>query len=236
MFLKKMQQLDKIKVSQDQKNNIFDKVTTKKEKRLRPMFFLKVAMSFALILVASTTIFKKSPQKDTGLIISAVAMETDASLIFNLNSDNNVVNVEVVSEDGFMADQLVNVEGMHIQHAMTQVLESPAYQEHMQGTLLEVSVYSDDKDVENELATQVSDIVYSRIKQENCHIQQVSKDTFVEAKRHHMGVNKYRKIQSIIESGGTYTLDDLKQCSQNELNQIEKDCGNRGHGHGKGCE
>lgn len=231
-----MRQLDKIQVSEERKQKLYEQVITKKARETKPLLVLKVAMSLMLIVVMGGIFFLQSPQKDNGLILSAVAMETEESLILNLNSENKVVSVEVVSDSESSLNQVVNVDGMHVQQAILAILDLPAYQDSMQGSILEVSVYSDDQNIEKELTSQINDVVYSRMQKEDCHIQQVNKAAFEQAKQHHMGVNKYMKIQSIVEVDDTYTLEELKQCSQDELNRIEKECGKNGNGHRRGCE
>lgn len=233
--MKKMKQLDHIEVSEEKKQQIFEQVLTKKSmKYFKPSLIITLVSVLILAVLVSFPSFRNAPIIQNNLIISAVAMESDASIILNLNDNDQVVSIETTGEEVKFIQNKTDLVGLNVQDAMAIILELEDYQKILNNENLEIIIYSDSDSKELNLGTQVNEVLTKHMRNESCNMQYVDKETFDKARQRNMGVGKYTRIENILKSDDTYTFDELEKCSMNELTEIQGKF--KWNGHMKGCK
>ncbi|WP_442879666.1 anti-sigma-I factor RsgI family protein, partial [Anaerorhabdus sp.] len=201
-----MKQLDHIEVSEEKKQQIFEQVLTKKSmKYFKPSLIITLVSVLILAVLVSFPSFRNAPIIQNNLIISAVAMESDASIILNLNDNDQVVSIETTGEEVKFIQNKTDLVGLNVQDAMAIILELEDYQKILNNENLEIIIYSDSDSKELNLGTQVNEVLTKHMRNESCNMQYVDKETFDKARQRNMGVGKYTRIENILKSDDTYT-------------------------------
>lgn len=225
--MKKMKQLHQIEVSREKKQQIFQRVLTKKSKKYtKPSFIITIATLLIFALLISFPSFRNAPVIQENLVISAVAMETESSIILNLNDKNKVVSIETTGEEIKFIENQTNLISLDVQDAISKILDLEDYQRYIENEHLDISIYSTSETRELDLGLQINEVLTMHMRNESCTMHYVDKETFDKARQRNMGVGKYTRIETILDNDATYTFDELQQCSKNELNEIQEHCDN----------
>ncbi|MEG0276575.1 MAG: hypothetical protein RR585_05185 [Coprobacillus sp.] len=206
-----LNELDSIKASEKTKKNTLNYVLSKKQKNNYKPFVIAMMVTCVLLFT-----FISLPSKSTSAFIT---MDINPSFEIEINDQYKIINIISYNNDG---DKIMNQEklkGKQFQEALSTLLSNQEYEQYLNDGILEISIFSLDKKLSNELEKYIDkQLKQKQIKQYHC--SQIDEATHNNASQHHMSAGKFSVIEKILSYSSNYSQVELKTKSMRELYDI----------------
>lgn len=155
-------------------------------------------------------------------IMSYISIDINPSFELQLNKEDEIVEVKTFNKDAKRILKDIPLKGKTLSNALPLLLSDKQYRSYLEKGILEISIYSDNKEtssrLENNVNTELSKI---DINQYHCGV--VNEETHNQASNHHMSAGKYRVIETIVSAAPSYDIEALQKMSMKELYSIIND-------------
>lgn len=219
--------LDHIHASEDEKKQTLRYIfNTKKQKRkpLRYVFgsVLVFCSCFAIYFVSKPN--QQSPDNNKLLnlpvekkAMAYVTMDINPSFELAVDNKQRVLNYKSYNTDAQTILDSINIKNQPINEAINLLLNNETYSSYFNNGFLEVSVYAQEKAMQDQLETSLNQYLNTHLTNDQYHCSQIDGETHAAANTHHTSAGKYRVIEEIIKYDASYSLETLKDKSILEL-------------------
>ncbi|MEG0453356.1 MAG: hypothetical protein RR558_09855 [Coprobacillus sp.] len=226
---KLLKDLDNIEASQELKQRTLNTILSHKKKTNQKPLVLGLVIVALLIFMFIPTSKESS--------VAYISMDINPSFEFEVNEDYKIINIISYNNDG---DKIINeshLKGQKLNDALNSLLTNQEYNQYLKTGILEVSVFSLNQKLSNELQSFMDTVLeQGQVKQYHC--SQIDQKTYETANQHHMSGGKYQVIEKILSYNSQYTQEELKNKSMKDLysiledlnpNEVPKSCQNHGN-------
>ena len=208
-----LHELDSIHASESTKQKTLTYVM--KNKRKFPIYWVLVPAVVCLVLL-----FVMPKQEVNSQPIAFISLDINPSLELQLNEDYQVIKVVTYNQEAQSIVEQVKIENDSFQDAMMSLIDNQHYLQYIKDGILEVSVFSKEDKVSNELEKQINTLLKQHLSEYQYHCSQVDEQTHHQASSHHTTAGKYSIIESILSYTSKYSFEQLNQMSIQELYNI----------------
>lgn len=212
-----LQELDHIHASQFTKDKTLVYVQNHHSHRHFHKSLLLIPLCISLVFLFMRTL---SQPGQNAKPLAYVTLDINPSL--ELQLDQNYIVTETIAynlEAQKILDQ-TKIQNQDIQSALLILLKNPQYTNYLTNGILEVTVFSNNKNISLQLETTLQNLLEDKLNINQYHCSQVNDDTHHKASLHHMSAGKYRIIETIISYTSQYSLKELNQYSIQKLYAI----------------
>lgn len=218
-----MQDLDKIKASDDLKSKTLQTITNKKKKRNPFPLFVPSAIVICLIVIVSYNPFTSpQPVPEISMIqpYSYISIDINPSLELQLDQGDNVISIITYNEEAKTLLKEINVNGMNAKDAISRIVEDRNTENYIVNGYLQISVYSEDEQHSKDLEALINESLSGTLDASQYGCSNSSKSNYEAASSHHMSFGKYQVMDMVIDLDSTYTIEELQKYSMMELKNL----------------
>lgn len=152
--------------------------------------------------------------------ISYVSVDINPSMEWAVNEEEIIVDVISYNEDVENLSFVSSLKGKTLIEGMNMMIQDEIFQEYMKDGFLEVGIYSEQKQQENQLQQQINGFLEKHLSSTKYHCSCPNKDTFERSRKQQMSFGKYGVIQEIQTYTNKYSEEELEEKSMRELHDI----------------
>lgn len=219
-----LQELDNLHASEETKAKTLSYVMQKqapKKHCWRKVAVVATCCICAFVLFLQPWAKGAKPTGDpSNAILSYVSFDVNPSMEWVLDETQHVVSVTYFNRDAEQLLKDMNLTKKPLQEALQILLKNEDYQRYLEEGILEVGVFSKDKEHSNVIEKEIVAYLEENLPRGSYHCAGIDEKTHESADLHHISSGKYRVIEQIMAYDTKVTLDQLKVMNMRELYQL----------------